>query len=131
IPTVADMAAAAPPLLRAAPPTAPPSPTVILKISSVPPGAEIFDGARKLGVAPSSLELARSQRPLHLRFHLDGYDDGATDVVPAIDGEAVNIELQPTIAKKKPHTPHRPPPPSPEKAPSPVGETVGNPYHTK
>jgi serine/threonine-protein kinase len=95
---------AAPQQPQQQPPPAPPT-TVIVKISSNPPGAEIRNGDRKLGVTsalgPSAIELARSDRPVHLTFRLAGYEDGATDVVPEIDGEPINIELH--AAKKPPH----------------------------
>jgi serine/threonine-protein kinase len=101
-PPVAPAAAALPsppPVAAAIAAPAPPA-SVIVKVNSTPPGAEILDGARRLGVAPASIELARSDKPVHLTFRLVGYRDGATDLVPKIDGEQLNIELLP--AKKAP-----------------------------
>jgi hypothetical protein len=99
----------------AAPPT-----TIVVKINSTPPGAEILDDSRRLGLAPAKIELTRSSRPLRLTFRLSGYDVGTTEILPQIDGETVNIELHPKrkhAASKK----QAEPPPA-------VGETAPNPY---
>ena len=91
------------PVRAVPPPPAPPSPTVVLKFNITPAGAEIFDGANKLGVAPTSIDFARSTEKRQLRFHLDGYDDKTYPVAPQIDGEQINVTLEPS---KKPHVHH-------------------------
>ena len=44
--------------------------------------------------APRDLLLPRSDVPAQLTFHLDGYDDGATQVVPSTD-DALRVKLTP------------------------------------
>ena len=87
----------------------PASSTVIVKIQSTPPGAAILNGSRKLGVTPQAVELARASAAVHLRFELDGYLPSATDIVPQIDGESVEIELKPVVSAppERPPRPHR------------------------
>ena len=108
-------------------PTPAPTSTVIVKIQSTPPGAAILNGSRKLGVTPQSVELARSDRPVHLAFELPGYAPSGTDIVPQIDGESIEIELKPL---PPPERPHRPPAPARARATTGAPEMLpaGNPY---
>ena len=97
-PTAAKAAALAPP---APPPpalVAPPPASVIVEMDSEPPGAEIFDGARKLGVGGQKIELPRSDKPIELRFHLEGYEDRTYNLVPRLDGDRVLIKLAAPLA---------------------------------
>jgi serine/threonine-protein kinase len=96
---------ATPPPVETKPALPPPPAIVIVKVNSVPSGAFILNGARKLGVTPQNIELARSDQLVHLTFSKPGFTDGTTDVLPQIDGESINIELHPA-KRAAPH--HRP-----------------------
>ena len=129
----APAATAPPPATSAAPPSAPPPPpapkTVVLHVETTPPGAEIRQGARVFGVAPCDILLPRSEVPERLTFHLEGYEDGSTQVVPTTD-DSLRVKLTP-----RPHARHprgdekREPANESGKAPPPsTGETLPNPY---
>ncbi len=83
-------------LQPAAPASPAPPASVIVRVATQPPGAKILDGARNLGESPRSIELVRSQQPVHLTFHLDGYDEAAYDVTPLVEGQEIAIDLLPT-----------------------------------
>jgi len=112
-------------------PTPPPAPkTVVLHVETTPPGAEIRQGSRVFGAAPRDILLPRSEVPAQLTFHLDGYEDGKTQIVPTTD-DSVRVKLTP-----RPHARHAR---SDEKKPQPTtkqpkeqqpstGETLPNPY---
>jgi serine/threonine protein kinase len=109
----------------APPPSAPPAPkTIVLHVETEPPGAEIRQGSRVFGVAPRDLILPRSDVPERLTFRLDGYEDGATQVVPSTD-DSLRVKLTPRSRNRhvRPITPatHEP-------QPLPAGETLPNPY---
>ncbi|MSP61956.1 MAG: serine/threonine protein kinase [Myxococcales bacterium] len=107
-----DMVALPPPPT----PPPPPSPTVVVKVTSTPSGAEIFDGSRRLGVAPGLITLTRSDQAVHLTFRLAGHEDAVHDLLPKIDGEELNIAL--AALKKTPRPrPQRPSVESPKIAP--------------
>jgi serine/threonine-protein kinase len=115
------------PAVTAAPPPELPAPkTVVLHVETTPPGAEIRQGARVFGVAPRDILLPRSEVPARLSFHLDGYDDGVTTIVPTTD-DSVRVKL---VAQKRrarrPSTEKESSAPSrPQPSPS---ETLPNPY---
>jgi eukaryotic-like serine/threonine-protein kinase len=95
--------AAAPAQIAAAPPasSAPLAPkTVVLHVETTPPGAEIRQGSRVFGAAPRDILLPRSEVPAQLTFHLDGYEDGETQIVPTTD-DSVRVKLEP-----RPHGRH-------------------------
>ncbi|HEX9100730.1 MAG TPA: hypothetical protein VF997_00935, partial [Polyangia bacterium] len=130
----APAASAPPPSTSAAPPasaTPPPAPnTVVLHVETTPPGAEIRQGARVFGAAPRDILLPRSEVPAQLTFHLDGYEDGATQIVPTTD-DSVRVKLTPRAHGKharpderKTQTTTKQPK---EQQPS-TGETLPNPY---
>ena len=77
------------------PPPAPAAPkTVVLHVETTPPGAEIRQGSRVFGAAPRDILLPRSEVPAQLTFHLDGYDDGETQIVPTTD-DTLRVKLIP------------------------------------
>jgi serine/threonine-protein kinase len=91
----------------------PASAVVVVKVDTTPEGAEILNGERLLGTTPQTIELARSDRPVHLSFRLPHYEMAATDVIPQIDGERINVELRP----EKHHVIHRARPSVQKKSP--------------
>jgi tRNA A-37 threonylcarbamoyl transferase component Bud32 len=109
-------------------PAPPPAPkTVVLHVETTPPGAEIRQGSRVFGAAPRDILLPRSEVPARLTFHLEGYEDGATQIVPTTD-DSVRVKLEP-----RPHTKHggkstTPPAKQPKEQSPPTGETLPNPY---
>jgi serine/threonine-protein kinase len=109
------------------PPTEPPPvpTTIVLHVETEPPGAEIRQGARVFGVAPRDLILPRSEVPARLTFHLEGYEDGATQIVPSTD-DSLRVKLTPRAHSRhvKPITPAT----AHEPQPLPAGETLPNPY---
>jgi hypothetical protein len=123
--------ATTPPATTSAPPPAPAPPpppkTVVLHVETTPPGAEIRQGSRVFGVAPRDILLPRSEVPAELTFHLDGYEDGATQIVPTTD-DSVRVKLTP-----RPHAHHarsegKTTPKPPKEQPPSTGETLPNPY---
>lgn len=114
------------------PPPAPPAPpapkTVVLHVETTPPGAEIRQGSRVFGPAPRDILLPRSEVPARLSFHLEGYEDGATQVVPTTD-DTVRVKLQPRGKPRrgasKPAAASAAKSAEPQK---PTGETLPNPY---
>jgi eukaryotic-like serine/threonine-protein kinase len=118
---------APPTTVIAAPPPPKPS-TVVLHVETTPPGAEVRQGSRVFGPAPRDVLLPRSEVPAQLTFHLDGYEDGVTQIVPTTD-DAVRVKLEAKPRGK--HAVKAAPPGTPPPAPPPsksAGETLPNPY---
>ena len=111
-----------------APPPLPAPKTVVLHVETTPAGAEIRQGSRVFGPAPRDILLPRSEVPARLSFHLDGYEDGATQIVPTTD-DTVRVKLQPRAKGKraggKPAAASAAKSAEPQK---PTGETLPNPY---
>jgi serine/threonine-protein kinase len=117
-------AAVVPP--RAAP-AAPLSPQVVIHVETTPEGAEVRQGDRVFGVTPRDLLLPRSGAPARLSFHLDGYEEARTEVVPSAD-DSLRVRLLPRPARRHPHSPARPAEPAPASGGRPAVETLPNPY---
>jgi serine/threonine-protein kinase len=80
---------AAPPVVAPAP-VQPAQPTeVAITVSSTPEGAEVWNGAERIGVAPVTLRLPRSDSPVKLTLKKAGYRDETLDVTPNKDKELV------------------------------------------
>jgi serine/threonine-protein kinase len=119
------------------PPPSPAPPMVLLHLETDPPGAEVRQGDRVLGIAPKDQLFPRSEVPAHLTFHLDGYEPGQADVVPLTD-DTIRIKLTRRLARPprtRAATATRTPPPtsSPPSTPSSSAgpsarETLPNPY---
>jgi hypothetical protein len=109
-------------------PAPPPAPkTVVLHVETTPPGAEIRQGSRVFGAAPRDILLPRSEVPARLTFHLDGYEDGDTQIVPTTD-DSVRVKLT-ARARGKHGKPDKAPPSTPKAKETPsTGETLPNPY---
>ena len=78
------------------------------------------------GRAPRDILLPRSEVPARLTFHLDGYEDGAAQIVPTTD-DTVRVKLEARARSKH----GRPSLAAPAKSPEPqkqTGETLPNPY---
>jgi serine/threonine-protein kinase len=109
------------------PAPAPPS-TVVLHVVTEPPGAEIRLGSRVFGQAPRDVLLPRSGVPARLTFFLDGYEDGATQVVPSTD-DTIRVKLTARPRARRAKAPTAPPlPAKAAPAPVPTRETLPNPY---
>ncbi|MGZ3425415.1 MAG: serine/threonine-protein kinase [Polyangia bacterium] len=120
--------APAPPAAPVATPTPPPAPkTVVLHVETTPPGAEIRQGARVFGAAPRDILLPRSEVPARLTFHLDGYEDGQTQIVPTTD-DSVRVKLTARARGKHARADKGAPPAQQPKEQSSTGETLPNPY---
>jgi tRNA A-37 threonylcarbamoyl transferase component Bud32 len=130
--TRAPAAAPAPtaPSIAAAPTTPVPQPaarTVVLHVETTPPGAEIRQGSRVFGAAPRDILLPRSEVPAQLTFHLDGYEDGETQIVPTTD-DSVRVKLT-ARARGRHARSDKPAPKTTPSEPQPsTGETLPNPY---
>ena len=129
--TPAPAAAPNPPAVSAPPstPAPPPAPkTVVLHVETTPPGAEIRQGSRVFGAAPRDILLPRSEVPAKLTFHLDGYEDGTTQIMPTTD-DSVRVKLTPRGHGKHARSGEKPTS-APTKTPQtpPTGETLPNPY---
>lgn len=103
--------------------------TITVRVETTPPGAEIRDGARVFGTAPFDLVLPRSESPLKLTFHLEGYDIGAAQVTPTVD-DTVVARLVPKRRGPSPKGKPKPEPTVEAKAATPT-ETAPNPYLEK
>jgi serine/threonine-protein kinase len=122
--------APAPPAAPVATPTPAPPPapkTVVLHVETTPPGAEIRQGARVFGAAPRDILLPRSEVPARLTFHLDGYEDGQTQIVPTTD-DSVRVKLTARARGKHAHADKATPAAPKPKEQSSTGETLPNPY---
>ncbi len=123
-------------VIAPATPIAPPEPTtpaapktIVLHVETEPPGAEIRQGARVFGVAPRDLILPRSEVPERLTFRLDGYEDGATQIVPSTD-DSLRVKLTPRAHNHHVRPVTRPVTPPTTQDPQLVqpSETLPNPY---
>ena len=61
--------------------------TVILTITGVPEGTEVFAGGMTVGAAPGPVQLPRDSSPLVLTFKADGYVMTSKEVTPDRDQE--------------------------------------------
>jgi serine/threonine-protein kinase len=78
-----------------APPTAPATPMVHLKLIGVPKSARVYDSAHpdvELAVQDGAVLLPRGDKPVVLRFQAPGYERIQFQVVPEQDGE-INFGL--------------------------------------
>ncbi len=112
-----------------APPAPPPAPkTIVLHVETTPPGAEIRQGSRVFGAAPRDILLPRSEVPAQLTFRLDGYEDGATQIVPTTD-DTLRVKLTPHARGRHARSGEKSAPPAgPPQEQPPTGETLPNPY---
>jgi hypothetical protein len=103
--------------------------TVVLHVETTPPGAEIRQGSRVFGAAPRDILLPRSEVPAKLTFHLEGYEDGATQVVPTTD-DTLRVELTPHPRGRHARSGEKSGAPAAGKSEEqpPTGETLPNPY---
>jgi serine/threonine-protein kinase len=112
-------------------PPPPPPKSIVLHVETTPPGAEVRQGDRVFGLAPRDVMLPRSSVPTRLTFHLDGYDVGIYDAVPAAD-DNIRVKLTARPKPKKPPRRAAPPPPpvsdKPKPDKKPADETLPNPY---
>jgi len=69
-----------------------PGPRVPVRFESRPPGAEVWVGDQALGRTPLVAPVPRSERPIPVRFVLEGYEDGVVRVIPA-PGARVDANL--------------------------------------
>ena len=100
---------------------------MVLHVETTPPGAEIRQGSRVFGAAPRDILLPRSEVPAQLTFHLDGYEDGTTQIMPTTD-DSVRVKLTPRGHGKHAGKPAAPSTKSPKEQTPPTGETLPNPY---
>jgi hypothetical protein len=88
-------------------PVAPPKPTQFtMSISTQPAGAEVFNGAERLGTTPCNVTLAASETPVELMLKKKGYRDQPLKVVPDRDHDFV-ADLM--AAAKPTHAPAKTP----------------------
>ena len=85
------------------------------------------------GAAPRDILLPRSEVPAQLTFHLDGYDDGETQVVPTTDDYAARQAGAARARQAAAHARSGDKRPASTVAPGtpqqpPTGETLPNPY---
>ncbi|MEZ4364413.1 MAG: serine/threonine-protein kinase [Kofleriaceae bacterium] len=118
-----------------APDAAPAVPrTVEYQVTSIPPGARIWEGGRDLGVAPTIYRAVRGKdERIRLIAELDGYNDTEFFINAALDAAEKPIEV--TLERPKTGAPRRvlkrqtPSSGTPKKADSAGGgELGGNPY---
>ncbi|MFO0660297.1 MAG: serine/threonine-protein kinase [Polyangiaceae bacterium] len=74
--------------------TAPNEATIALTLETTPPGAEVFLGDAKIGVAPGPINLPRGTEKLTLSVRSAGFVSKTVEVTPA-----VNASLQVTLVK--------------------------------
>jgi serine/threonine-protein kinase len=93
------------------------SPTVVVKLTSTPDGAGIFNDENvQIGTTPTSLVLPRDRKH-KLRFQLQGYQDAERPLdlsVVADNSLAVDVSLTP-VRTASPNNKPKPPKPGPEK----------------
>jgi serine/threonine-protein kinase len=70
---------------------------VEIAVESVPPGAEVFAGAERLGVTPAKLQRPKSTTPLNLSIKLAGYQTSELTIVPVNDS-SLEAKLQKVAA---------------------------------
>ncbi|HEU5056383.1 MAG TPA: hypothetical protein VFU21_07650, partial [Kofleriaceae bacterium] len=65
-----------------------------IKIESRPPGVEVFEGGRSLGLTPTTWEGVKRDEPFVLYGSKEGYDDNQMKLNPIVqDGKTVTIVL--------------------------------------
>lgn len=64
---------------------------VVIKITSEPAGAVIYDGRKKLGETPAALKVARSEDPVVFTLKLKGYQNASSEIVPSTDRSSVVV----------------------------------------
>jgi serine/threonine-protein kinase len=73
-----------------------------LTFATTPDGAAVFEGARRLGVAPGPIRLPYGHAKVTLTVKADGYKDGTIDVVPDADKPvAVTLTKAPALGPIK------------------------------
>jgi serine/threonine-protein kinase len=87
---------APPPVVSAPQPPAPPAPAVEieLQVTTQPEGAEVFDGAERLGLTPLTLKRPRVAEPMSVTVRRAGFKDVTRPVALDRD-QAVDIVLTP------------------------------------
>jgi serine/threonine-protein kinase len=84
----------------AAPEVKPPSPTVVLSISSEPNGAQVFLADEPKGVTPLDLKVKRGEQRMPLRITKDGFEPYTQMVVPDID-QTMSWALRPSAKAER------------------------------
>lgn len=64
---------------------------VVIKISSEPPGAVIYNGREKLGETPAALKVTRADDPVVFTLKLKGYQNASSEIVPSTDRSSVVV----------------------------------------
>ncbi|MGE3459368.1 MAG: serine/threonine protein kinase, partial [Kofleriaceae bacterium] len=85
--------AAPPPAPVAAPPIVEQPQTVIITITGVPDGTEVFAGGMTVGAAPGPVQLPRAAESTVLTFKADGYLAVSKSVIPDRD-RSIAVELK-------------------------------------
>jgi serine/threonine-protein kinase len=78
------------------------SEVVDIKVSSEPAGAEVYDGATLLGIAPASFKVPRSRGAMNLTFKLAGYQSKteSVDITGALVADVkATLATDPAAAK--------------------------------
>ncbi|HUS65233.1 MAG TPA: serine/threonine-protein kinase, partial [Kofleriaceae bacterium] len=91
--------------------------SVTITVATVPPGAEVFNGDKKLGVSPVVIALPKGGGPVSLSFRKDGYLSSQRSLTPNADQE-VQLRLLPRPTSDEPAPPE--PPAAVPKPPVPV-----------
>src|SRR5262249_27261064 len=119
-----------PPQPQPQPQPAPSPETVMLRIETTPPGAEVRQGDRVFGVAPKAILLPKSSVPAHLTFVRAGHETASVPVIPLTD-DTVRVVLKARPAVRPPGKRHEPGA-APTKPAQPsdksTSETLPNPY---
>jgi serine/threonine-protein kinase len=89
-----------------APATPAPAAEVEITVKSTPPGAEVFSGTEKLGVAPGPFKLKRGDASLKLTIKKAGWKPGDVTVTPTANAEVeVALEKAPAqVQRGRPET---------------------------
>ena len=106
-PTAGSTAAARPAdVVPVAPATPAPSAEVEIVVKTTPPGAEVFSGTEKLGVAPGPFKLKRGDASLKLTIKKAGWKPGDVTVTPTANAEVeVALEKAPAqVQRGRPET---------------------------
>jgi serine/threonine-protein kinase len=106
-PTAATTAAARPAdVVPVAPATPVPPAEVEIMVKTTPPGAEVFSGTEKLGVAPGPFKLKRGDASLKLTIKKAGWKPGDVTVTPTANAEVeVALEKAPAqVQRGRPET---------------------------
>ena len=76
-------------------PRAPATQLARIAIESRPPGVEVFDGGRSLGITPTTWEGVKRDAPFVIYGSKEGYDDNEMSLNPIVqDGKTVTIVLK-------------------------------------